>query len=229
MRILVVEDEPDLADALAAGLRGEGYAVDVALGAADARERLFLNDYDLMALDLGLPDGDGLALCREIRGGQLGLNADTRILIITARAGLQDRIDGLDTGADDYLVKPFDLGELAARVRALLRREVGHGDPVLSVGNLTLDAARHRVERSGEELTLTAKEFALLRYFMLHPDRVLTAEELLAHVWDENTDPFSNVVRMTISNLRRKITVDDDDQPIETVVGVGYRMGSPPT
>ncbi|MEM9036457.1 MAG: response regulator transcription factor [Actinomycetota bacterium] len=224
MRLLIVEDEADLADALAAGLRAEGYAVDVAFDVTGASERLVVNTYDLVALDLGLPDGDGLELCQALRSGQIGPNSDTRVIVITARDALDERIRGLDTGADDYVVKPFDLGELAARIRALLRRDVGQGDPVLQVGELCLDAARHEVSRGTRPLDLTAKEFALLRYLMLHPGRVLTTEELLEHVWDENVDPFSNIVRVTISNLRRKLVVDDESQPIETVVGVGYRL-----
>lgn len=224
MRLLIVEDEADLADALAAGLRAEGYAVDVAFDVTGASERLVVNTYDLVALDLGLPDGDGLELCQALRSGQIGPNSDTRVIVITARDALDERIRGLDTGADDYVVKPFDLGELAARIRALLRRDVGQGDPVLQVGELCLDAARHEVSRGTRPLDLTAKEFALLRYLMLHPGRVLTTEELLEHVWDENVDPFSNIVRVTISNLRRKLVVDDESQPIETVVGVGYKL-----
>ncbi|MEM9607454.1 MAG: response regulator transcription factor [Actinomycetota bacterium] len=224
MRLLIVEDEADLADALAAGLRAEGYAVDVAFDVTGASERLVVNTYDLVALDLGLPDGDGLELCQALRSGQIGPNSDTRVIVITARDALDERIRGLDTGADDYVVKPFDLGELAARIRALLRRDVGQGDPVLQVAELCLDAARHEVSRGTRPLDLTAKEFALLRYLMLHPGRVLTTEELLEHVWDENVDPFSNIVRVTISNLRRKLVVDDESQPIETVVGVGYKL-----
>lgn len=224
MRLLIVEDEADLADALAAGLRAEGYAVDVASDITGASERLVVNAYDLVALDLGLPDGDGLELCQALRAGQIGPNSDTRVVVITARDALDERIRGLDTGADDYVVKPFDLGELAARIRALLRRDVGQGDPVLHVGELCLDAARHEATRGSRALELTAKEFALLRYLMLHPGQVLTAEDLLEHVWDENVDPFSNIVRVTISNLRRKLSIDNEVQPIETVVGVGYKL-----
>ncbi|MEM9714778.1 MAG: response regulator transcription factor, partial [Actinomycetota bacterium] len=172
-------------------------------------------------------DGDGLELCRAVRSGQVGPNSDTRVLVITARDALEERIRGLDTGADDYVVKPFDLGELAARIRALLRRDVGQGDPVLVVGDLRLDAARHEVHRGDREVELTAKEFALLRYLMLHPGQVLTAEALLEHVWDENVDPFSNIVRVTISNVRRKLVAGgEDDQPIETLVGAGYRLSA---
>ena len=227
MRLLIVEDEPDLADALAAGLRAEGYAVDVANDIAGASERLVLTTYDLVALDLGLPDGDGLELCRAVRSGQVGPHSDTRVLVITARDALEERIRGLDTGADDYVVKPFDLGELAARIRALLRRDVGQGDPVLVVGDLRLDAARHEGHRGDREVERTAKEFALLRYLMLHPGQVLTAEALLEHVWDENVDPFSNIVRVTISNVRRKLVAGGEDaQPIETLVGAGYRLSA---
>jgi DNA-binding response OmpR family regulator len=225
VRILVVEDEPDLADAVADGLRAEGYAVDVSHEADAARERLTTNAYDLVTLDLGLGEEDGLAVCADLKAGRFEPNAETRVLVVTARDNLADRIAGLDEGADDYLVKPFAFGELSARIRALLRRDAGRGGAVIEIGDLQLDAARHQASRGPRDLGLTVKEFALLRYFMLHPSEVLSAEELLEHVWDENADPFSNVVRVTISNLRRKLAAGGEDhQPIDTVVGRGYRL-----
>jgi len=226
MRVLIVEDELDLAAALGTGLRREGYAVDTAADAAEARERLEDAPYDVVCLDLGLPDGDGRELCRELRSGALGTAgaAPPRILMLTARDSLDDRVGGLDDGADDYLVKPFSFAELAARVRALARRATVNGGATIRLGDLGLDAARHEAHRNDQRLDLTPKEFALLRYFMLHPSEVLTPERLLEHVWDERADPFTNTVRVTVSNLRRKLAGAGSGQPIETVVGVGYRL-----
>jgi DNA-binding response OmpR family regulator len=225
MRILVVEDEPDLASALAVGLRREGYAVDVAGDGTSAVERAEYTPYDLLLLDLNLPDMDGLEVCAAVRAGA---DPQPRILMLTARDTLDDRVAGLDEGADDYLVKPFDLAELLARIRALLRRDAKAQGAVMSVGSLTLDAARHHAAHGGTPLALTAKEFALLRYFMLHPDEVLNAERLLDHVWDEHADPFTNTVRVTVSNLRRKLRAAGGDDVIETVVGSGYRLRAVP-
>lgn len=226
VRLLIVEDELDLATALATGLRREGYAIDIAVTAAEARERLHDTPYDVVCLDLGLPDGDGREVCRELRAGELVLPEATppRVLMLTARDGLEDRVGGLDDGADDYLVKPFSFVELAARVRALARRPTINGGATIRLGSLGLDAARHEAHRNEHRLDLTAKEFALLRYFMLHPSDVLTPERLLEHVWDDRADPFTNTVRVTISNLRRKLAEAGPGQPIETVVGVGYRL-----
>ena len=226
MRLLIVEDELDLATALATGLRREGYAIDTAATAAEARERLEDTPYDVVCLDLGLPDDDGRAVCREIRAGELLLPNATppRVLILTARDGLDDRVGGLDDGADDYLVKPFSFAELAARVRALARRSTINGGATIRLEGLELDAARHEARRYDQRLDLTPKEFALLRYLMLHPNDVLTPERLLEHVWDDRADPFTNTVRVTISNLRRKLAEAGPGQPIETVVGVGYRL-----
>jgi DNA-binding response OmpR family regulator len=147
--------------------------------------------------------------------------------MLTARDRLADRVTGLDEGADDYLVKPFDFAELTARVRALLRRDAGRSGALLTVGDLELDTSRHEAGRAGRRLTLTPKEFALLRYFMSRPGQVLSQEDLLEHVWDENADPFTNTVRVTVMTLRRKLAEAGDDQPIETVVGRGYRLREP--
>ena len=230
MRLLVVEDEPDLADAVAKGLRRDGYAVDVALDGAAAIDRLSINAYDLVCLDLNLPDMDGLDLCRQLRTDPM-LRPDKdetapRILMLTARSSLTDRIVGLDEGADDYLAKPFDFEELRARIRTLLRRDTGRRGAVLEIGDLLMDTARFDVQRAGKPVDLTAKEFALLRYFMSHPGEVLSQEHLLDHVWDENTDPFTNTVRVTVGTLRRKLETAAPEltQPIETVVGAGYRL-----
>jgi DNA-binding response OmpR family regulator len=220
MRVLVVEDERDLAEAVARGLRRQGYAVDVAFGALLAEEKLRSGGYDLAVLDWNLPDGSGLELCRRMVEGDLpSLEGHRpRVLMLTARDDIDDRVAGLDAGADDYLVKPFALAELAARARALLRRE-DRTSPVLTVGDLTLDPARFVVTRGGQEITLTAKEFSLLQYLMSNQGRVLSQETLLEHVWDEMADPFTNTVRVTVSNLRKKL---GEPQPLETVPGRGY-------
>lgn len=229
MRILVVEDEIELADAIATGLRREGYAVDVANDVAGAVDRLVVAAYDLVTLDLNLPDGDGLELARRVREDPAfaPLDGETapRILMLTARDGVGERVVGLDQGADDYLVKPFAFAELSARIRSLMRRDAGRSGATLTVGGLQLDTARFEATRDGSLLDLTAKEFALLRYFMTHSGEVLSQERLLEHVWDENADPLTNTVRVTVGTLRRKLTRDDDtDPPIETVIGAGYRL-----
>lgn len=232
MRLLVVEDEPDLAEALGRGLRRDGYAVDVVNDGQAALDHLAVNQYDLVCLDLNLPLVDGLEVCRRIRtdptlrSGPEG--AATRVLMLTARDKLSDRVAGLDEGADDYLVKPFAFEELRARVRTLLRREASKSGATLEVGDLRLDTARFEASWAGTAMDLTAKEFALLRYFMAHPGVVLSQEHLLEHVWDENTDPFTNTVRVTVGTLRRKLAAAGAEaegvQPIETVIGAGYRL-----
>ena len=223
MRILVVDDEVDLAEAIATGLRREGYAVDVSSGGAEALERSRWQPYDLVCLDLTMPHVDGLEVCRLLRSDPPEGGAP-RILMLTARDAIEDRILGLDSGADDYLVKPFAFGELAARVRVLLRRDRDHDSSVLTVGRLELDTARHEVLIDGTALDLTPKEFALLRYFMSHAGHVLSQERLLEHVWDANADPFTNTVRVTVGTLRRKLAEGGGDGLIETVIGSGYRL-----
>jgi DNA-binding response OmpR family regulator len=229
VRILVIEDEVDLAEAVARGLRREGYAVDVAHDVAGAVDRLSVSSYDLVTLDLNLPDGDGLELARRIRDDPALAPIDgepaPRVLMLTARDGVGERVVGLDEGADDYLVKPFAFAELSARVRSLMRRDAGRSGAVLRVADIELDTARFEATRRGRLLDLTAKEFALLRYFMANAGSVLSQERLLEHVWDENADPLTNTVRVTVGTLRRKLTRDDDaGPPIETVIGAGYRL-----
>jgi len=223
MRILVVDDEVELADAVARGLRREGYAVDIANDGATALEKAQLVPYDLVCLDLTMPDIDGLEVCEQLRQDPPE-GVTPRVLMLTARDSVDDRIDGLDHGADDYLVKPFAFGELTARVRSLLRRDAAKTGSVLAVHDVELDDTRHRAIRAGRDLELTAKEFALLRYFMSHVDEVLSQEHLLEHVWDEHADPFTNTVRVTVGTLRRKLSEDNEMQLIETVIGSGYRM-----
>ncbi|GLY19804.1 DNA-binding response regulator [Kineosporia sp. NBRC 101677] len=229
--MLIVEDESGLAGALRIGLEREGYAVDLADSCAQAREKLSVWDYDVLLLDINLPDGDGFTLAEQIRAGQAGSVAgpDMRILMLTARSRLPDRVRGLDSGADDYLVKPFALAELSARLRAILRREVrAVSSSVIEVADVRLDTARQLARRGERELPLTRKEFALLRYLMSKPGHLVAAEELLEHVWDENADPFTQTVRVTVGTLRRKLSSEGEPQLLETVVGRGYRLREEP-
>ncbi len=226
MRLLVVDDEEDLASAVAEALRREGYAVDVALTGQDALDRLIVNPYDLVLLDLTLPDIDGIEVCRLIRTDPM-FDPYTRVLMVTARDSVADRVTGLDQGADDYLVKPFALPELSARVRTLLRRETAGGDAVLLAGELALDTARQLVSWHDQPIELTTKEFSLLRYFMSHQGEVLSQERLLEHVWDEMLDPFTNTARVTVGTLRRKLAAATGENFIETVIGSGYRFTAP--
>jgi DNA-binding response OmpR family regulator len=226
MRVLVVEDEADLADAVARGLRREGYAVDVAYDGDEALDKAAVNAYDLVCLDLNLPGIDGIDVVRRLRTD--GGAQPPRVLMLTARDRTVDRVAGLDEGADDYLVKPFDFEELKARVRALLRRDAGRSGALLQVGDIELDSARHEARQGRRPLALTPKEFALLHYFMSRAGQVLSQEDLLEHVWDENADPFTNTVRVTVMTLRRKLADAGGGQPIETVVGRGYRLREEP-
>lgn len=219
MRILLVEDDPELAEIVALGLRNESYAVDVAGTYATAEDLLATTSYDVACVDLGLPDRDGLDLVRRIRRDP-DLHRPRRCLVLTARDAVADRVGGLDAGADDYLVKPFHFAELLARLRALTRRGAEPGT-TLQAGDLTLDLVTHHACRAGVPLDLTAREFSLLRYFMHHPDQVLSAEDLLEHVWDANANPFTASVRVILSRLRRKL---GEPPLIVTVTGAGYRL-----
>ncbi len=198
----------------------------MAHGGVTALDRVSLQPSDLVCLDLTMPDVDGLQVCASLRDNPPE-GGSPRILMLTARDAVDDRILGLDSGADDYMIKPFAFGELAARVRVLLRRDRDQESSVLTVGNLSLDTARHLVTSAGRQLDLTPKEFALLRYFMTHAGKVLSQEHLLEHVWDENADPFTNTVRVTVGTLRRKLQLDGDPGVIETVIGSGYRLVEP--
>lgn len=229
MRLLLVEDEDGLVSALRTGLGRAGYAVDAAATGAEATEKLATTAYDLLILDITLPDADGLTICRQVRTGEIAVASgrDLRILMLTARAALSDRVRGLDEGADDYLTKPFAVAELLARIRALLRRDVAAGSAVIEAGGITVDSARHLASRDGRELSLTLKEFGVLRYLVSRPGHVVSAEELLEHVWDENADPFTQSVRVTVGTLRRKLTVNGEQPVLETVIGRGYRLKVP--
>ena len=229
MRLLVVEDEQDLAEAIALGLRREGYAVDVAFDGEEALVKAAVYPYDLVCLDLNLPRVDGREVCRRLRSTErYDEEPSPRVLMLTARDALADRVAGLDDGADDYLVKPFDFAELTARVRALLRRDAARSGALLEVGEITLDTAKLEAHRAGRDLDLTAKEFQLLRYFMSRPGEVISEGDLLTHVWDENANPYTKTVRVTIATLRRKLALPNEEQPIETVIGAGYRLRALP-
>jgi two-component system copper resistance phosphate regulon response regulator CusR len=220
MRILVVEDQRNVARVVAKGLREQGYAVDVSYDGAEASERLELETYDLAILDLMLPGLDGIEVCRRLRER----GATTPVLMLTARDDKASRIEGLDTGADDYLTKPFDFDELLARVRALLRRAPVYVPSSLVIGDLVLDATRHVATRAGRPVELTAKEFSVLEYLMRNPGRIVSREELSAHVWDERFDPFSNVIEVYIGRLRKKIDGESDVKLIHTRRGAGYLL-----
>lgn len=224
LRLLLVEDDPSLARVIERGLTEEGHAVDHAPTLARASEATAINDYDLLVLDLGLPDGDGTELCREVRASGSG----TPILMLTARDGISDRVRGLDAGADDYLTKPFAYPELAARVRALLRRPKATSHPILEADDVRLDPAAHTVWRGAIMVPLTPREFSLLEFLLRHPREVCRREDLLEHVWDANYDGLSNVVDVHIANLRRKLEMPGSVDPIETIRGVGYRIGGGP-
>ena len=217
MRVLVVEDHSELAEAVASGLRHEGMAVDVAGDGPTGLTNARVYEYDVIVLDRDLPKLHGDEVCRKLTDE--GVRA--RVLMLTASGGIDDRVQGLGLGADDYLPKPFAFAELVARVRALARRAQPALPPILTSGDLQLDSARRLANRSGERLDLSAKEFAVLELLMGADGAVISAEELLARAWDEAADPFSNVVKVTISRLRRKL---GDPDPIETVQGGGYRI-----
>jgi two-component system, OmpR family, response regulator VanR len=219
VRVLLAEDERRVADAVARGLRRAGMAVDVAYDGAAALDKARLNGYDVVVLDRDLPAVHGDEVCRTLRGEE----PDSRVLMLTAAATLDDLVDGLSLGADDYLPKPFAFAELVARVRALGRRTGRAAGPTLTAGDLELDPARRTVTRTGHPIDLTPKEFALLEALMQADGAVLSNDELVGRVWDENADPFTKTVQVTIGRLRRKLGEPD---VIETTPGVGYRIQS---
>ena len=219
VRILIVEDEQPLADAVARGLRREGMAVDVAYDGDSGHEKAAITRYDVVVLDRDLPGMSGDQLCAEITSS----GAVTRVLMLTASSTVSDRVAGLSLGADDYLSKPFAFPELVARIRALGRRSSPAAPPVLRAGDLELDPAKRTVTRSGRPLELTRKEFGVLEVLLAAGGSVVSSEELLERVWDENADPFTTTVRVTMMTLRRKL---GDPGIIETVVGSGYRVGA---
>lgn len=222
MRILVVEDEVKLAEAIKIWLERQGYAVDFLLDGEAAQHRIELlrNEYDLIILDLMLPKKDGFEVCRAVREKKI----TTPILVLTARSSTDDKINALDLGVDDYLVKPFSFDELVARIRALARRPEGTMMLTLKIGNLILNTSTRRVTCKDVELSLTLKEYSLLEYLMRHPGEVLDREKILGNVWDFNFDSFSNVIDVHIKNLRKKLRNVHSGNTLETVRGIGYRL-----
>lgn len=223
MRILLIEDNRRLSDSLRMILQDDGYVVDVAFDGLEGEELATLASYDVILLDIMLPEKDGLAVCRSLRLKHVS----TPVLMLTARDALPDRVTGLDSGADDYLVKPFEVDELRARIRALLRRESVDKSALLRAGDLALDPATHHVQRGERSIDLTAKEFALLEYLIRRPGRIVTRQMAEEHLWSYNHTVASNIVDVYIRRLRRKI---DDPSPvklIETVRGSGYRLHPP--
>lgn len=223
MRILVVEDNRRLNQSLKMSLIDDGYAVDVAYDGEEGQVLAEMTPYDAIILDIMLPKKDGLEVCRELRNQRV----NTPILLLTARDAVEDRVTGLDSGADDYLVKPFALEELRARLRALMRRDGADKSGLLTLGDLALDPATHFVERAGRRIDLTAKEYALLEYFMRNPNRVITREMAMSHIWNYDFQAASNVIDVYIRRLRRKIDDPSEVKLFETVRGVGYRLLSP--
>jgi DNA-binding response OmpR family regulator len=224
MRLLLVEDEPDAARMLAKGLREQAYAVDVAPDGRTALFRASTTDYDAIILDVLLPDIDGLNVCRRLRSA----SSSVPILMLTARDAVQARVQGLDSGADDYLTKPFDFGELLARLRALIRRGVRPPLPErLTIGPLVLDTRGREVMKRGRRLPLTTREYALLEYFARHAGRVIGRAEIAEHVWDDSYDPLSNVIDVYVQRLRRKIDDAGSESMIRTRRGEGYALTPP--
>ena len=221
MRILVVEDEKTLADSIKTGLVDEHFAVDVAYNGKIGYEQASVEEYDLIILDLMLPEMDGITICAKLREE----NNATPILMLTAKDTLEDKVKGLDTGADDYLIKPFAFDELLARIRALTRRN-GKKSPVLHVDTLSLNPASHIVARGKKEIILTSKEYSLLEYFMRNPGHILTREQIISHVWDYSENLLSNIVDVLVKRLREKIDkpFPKEKQLFHTIRGMGYKI-----
>lgn len=218
MRILIVEDEADLCDSIAEGLQLDGYAVDRCYDGEEAYELIATETYDLVVLDLNLPGMDGMDILTEIRKE----NTQLKILILSARGSVSDKVLGLDTGANDYLAKPFDFEELEARIRSLLRRTFTQENTVLQWKGIALDTVKRTLSIDGKALPLTKKELALMEYFLLHPGHVISQEALMEHVWNMEADSFSNAVRVHIASLRKKLKGALDYDPIGTKIGEGY-------
>jgi DNA-binding response OmpR family regulator len=222
MRILVVDDNRELAQSVASGLTSEAYAVDLAHDGPTADELVSINPYDLVVLDWSIPPPSGLELLRAWR--RQGLTMP--VLMLTGRTDVADRVNGLDTGADDYLTKPFSFPELLARVRSLLRRRDRPLEPELRAGDLVMDRATRRVTVGGETLELTRQQFALLEYLLRHKDEVVTRTDLADHVWDGSLDSFSNLVDVAVHRLRQKIDGERDKRLLHTIKGAGYMLRS---
>lgn len=225
MRILLIEDEKKLALSLKKSLETESYAVDVSFDGRYGYQQAACEEYDLIILDLGLPGMDGLEVAKKLRQEKLA----APILMLTARDTIKDKIMGLDSGADDYLVKPFEFEELLARIRALLRRGSSQSDLIYQVDSLTLDPNGHTVKRGTTEISLSGKEYALLEFLIRHPRQILSKQQIIDHVWDIDTDPFSNVVDVYIGYLRNKVdrAFPKEKPLLQTIKGLGYRIGLP--
>ena len=222
MRILVIEDNHRLNGSLQMNLTHEGYSVDSAYNGQEGQDLAELTPYDLIILDILLPEKDGLEVCRELRRRRI----HTPILLLTARDSINDRVQGLDYGADDYLVKPFAMRELLARLRALLRRKHPYTSNRLEIGDLVVDPVTHSVEREERSIDLTPKEFALLEYFMYHPNQVVTREMIEQHIWNYDFECSSNVIDVYVRRLRRKIDDPFESKLLATIRGIGYRLAS---
>jgi two-component system, OmpR family, copper resistance phosphate regulon response regulator CusR len=222
MRILVVEDEPEAARYLARGLREQAFAVDTASDASSAIEKAAVSSYDVILLDLMLPDQDGFSVCRSLRAS----GQTTPILMLTARSAVPDRIAGLNSGADDYLTKPFDFQELLARIRALLRRQPRLEDPVIRLADLVIDTQRHQVTRGGRAIPLTTREYGLLEYLAMRRGAVTGRADIAEHVWDETYDASSNLIEVYVQRLRRKIDYGFPVRLLHTRRGEGYQLSA---
>ena len=223
MRILIIEDEKNLADALKRSFAEQHYSVDVANTGEEGIYFAEITDSDLIILDIMLPDVSGWDVCKELRKDKV----ITPIMMLTALDSVDDKIRGLDEGADDYLTKPFDLGELMARARSLMRRQTNQKTTLLQVADLVIDTSERTVKRAGRDINLSAKEFAMLEYFIINKNKVLTREMISEHVWDMNFDPQSNVIDSFVRFLRQKMDKDFDVQLIQTLRGVGYKLVEP--
>jgi len=220
MRLLIVEDEQALAHYLQRGLEELGWTADISRTAEDAWQRLLIEPYDLVLLDLGLPGADGGDLLRRMRAGGL----DTPVLIVTARGSIEERVAGLNAGADDYLTKPFAFAELVARLQALLRRGRQHQTAVLQVGDLCVDVLKRQAQRGNRRIDLTAREFSVLEYLMRHAGEVVTRTMLAEHVWGDHYDSLSNLIEVFVNRLRKKTELDGAPRLLHTVRGAGYVM-----
>ncbi|HEX2911488.1 MAG TPA: response regulator transcription factor [Chloroflexia bacterium] len=223
MRVLIVEDNHRLAQVLKTGLLTEGYAVDLSYNGVEGQQLAELTSYDAIILDIMLPDKDGLAICRALRQKRI----NSPILLLTAKDTVEDRVIGLDSGADDYLVKPFAMNELLARLRALLRRESSDKSGLLVVGDLIVDPSTHFVERDGQRIELTTKEYALVEYFARYPNQLISRERLENHVWNYDYEGVSNIIEVYMRRLRRKLDNPFKFKMFETIRGSGYRLRSP--
>ncbi|MEK7565880.1 MAG: response regulator transcription factor [Patescibacteria group bacterium] len=220
MRILIIEDEQRLSNTIKKGLVEEGFAVDQAYDGQEGQYLAESEDYDLIILDIMLPKIDGITLCQNLRGK----NIKTPILILTAKTLVEDKVAGLDSGADDYMTKPFSLIELRSRIQALLRRSQQEASPVLQIADLILDPLKHKVTRGGKNIVLTPKEFSVLEFLLRHKEEIVTRTMIIEHVWDYNFDSLSNIVDVYVTAIRRKVDKGAKIKLVHTIHGVGYKL-----